>query len=159
MTQEFVIAAKRVDRSQGDNDEHDGGESEEDLLEIVIGDHTLRLRYPTTGQMALIFEQKMTVTEQYGRVLSLLKNLITDLEEYEWLTGLLEDGVIDFDFLFGGDDENPRGILDYAILESMGRPTKSSSGSGQSPKTGGRRSTGRSRSTVSTPSSSPQTGS
>lgn len=65
---------------------------------------------------------------------------------YARLVDLVADGKIPTALLFGGDELNDAGIIDYIVTEfAAARPTESSSDSSPSPNSAGQRSPGRSR--------------
>lgn len=152
MSREFVIGASRAQRIEEARKAAEAGEDDgtpEDTVVFTVGDRKIEFYYPTPGQIALAFSGENYLDSQ-RQMLRLLRNATVNTEDYVWLLSLLEDGSVDFDFFFGGDQQNPSGLIQELIMEAAGRPTEPSTGSASSPSASGRPSTGRARGTGST---------
>ncbi|QJD53256.1 tail assembly chaperone [Microbacterium phage Tempo] len=133
---EFQLAAER------DQQEKELGE--ETVLEFALGEEKFRAKLATPGQSSLVigaFGQNETQAIQ--AVYKFLRRILLD-DGYRRLTRMVEEDKVSFGVLFGGDDNNDGGIVDWIIEESASRPTRPSTESSSSPTTGGRKSTGRS---------------
>ncbi|QKO02786.1 tail assembly chaperone [Microbacterium phage Kelcole] len=131
---EFQLAAER------DQQEKELGE--ETVLEFALGEETFRAKLATPGQSSLVigaFGQNETQAIQ--AVYKFLRRILLD-DGYRRLTRMVEEDKVSFGVLFGGDDNNDGGIVDWIIEESASRPTRPSTESSSSPTTGGRKSTG-----------------
>jgi hypothetical protein len=73
------------------------------------------------------------------------------------LRKLIANGTVKPSLLFWGDELNDQGIIGALVAQVTGRPTTPSSDSSATPKTSGRRSTGRAPGKGSTRSTSPET--
>jgi hypothetical protein len=119
---------------------------EEQILEFSVAGQDFVASLPTTGQIALVVASAgRTEAEQLGAVFGFLRGVLQG-DGYRRLSDLLEAGVLPFEVIFGGDDANPDGIVEWIVQAAAGteRPTKRSSGSSSSQRAGGPRSTGRS---------------
>lgn len=138
---------------------------EEEVVDFSLGGLVFKSRRPTPGQTNVLFSAgRANGTTIVWKILDkiLLKNEPGTPEkdrigEVGDLRQMMFDGVIEPSTLFGGDELNGKGILDSIIFEFAGRPTRPSSASSESPKPGGQRSTGRSRSKTSSSSDSTAT--
>lgn len=145
---EFATAVARVESEV---------DQEEDVVEFGLAGRTLKARLPTTGQISVLLASK-GLAGNLQAIHRLLQNTLLD-DGYEYVSDLLSDGTIGLGVLFGGDENNEQGIIDYLVDEVVGRPTSSPTDSSASPKASGRRSTGRAPGKGSIRSSSPQTAS
>lgn len=132
-------------------------QGEEQLLEFTVAGEKFAARRPTPGQVNILFSAR---AGESTRILwDIFRQILVDVPEideegnelplrgpdsYERLRKLVWEGKITPALLFGGDELNSRGILDGIIAEFAGRPTESSTGSAASPRSTGRKSTGRS---------------
>lgn len=124
----------------------------EETFDFTLANQEFRAKYPDVGQLSVLIAAKTTA----GRMIAvhrLLGILLLD-DGYDRINELLTNGQITFGTLFGGDELNERGILDTMIQVAIGRPTQPSSDSGQSQRSAGRKSTGRSPGKGSTHSNS-----
>jgi hypothetical protein len=145
---EFVASAQRAQRDDGE---------EPDRLEFTIDGVEFSCEIPTSAQIALM----ASAADEGGAtmvnaVFNFLRGIMYD-EEFLRLRRLVSRGKIDFDIIFGGNDDNEVGVVDWIIEEAADRtrPTGPSTGSSESRGSGGRRSTGRSHSRASTRGGSP----
>lgn len=138
MTIEFFAAAKAADAGE------DG-----DFVEVVIDGESYRAIRPTTAQIALVVS---TGGKDIGIIFRVLSSILPD-EALAAIEDMVWDRRIDLDDLFGGTEQNPKGLLG-AIIEEFrgGNPTQSSTGSSKSQRPAGRKSTGRSPGAGSIPS-------
>lgn len=121
---------------------------EEELLEFEIAGEVFQARKPKDGQAALLLasgHRKARPADQVAAVLEFLDKTLLD-DGAERIRDLLSDGLIDIDDLIGGNELNDEGIIDWMFGQvDERRPTRPSTGSSGSQKSGGRKSTGRSR--------------
>lgn len=143
---EFAVAAARTVEEEEPSED-------EPIAEFDLAGQHFRSRLPSTGQISVLIG-----SSGFGNNLrdihALLKALLLD-DGYRRLAALLTENTIGVGMLYGGDELNDTGILDYLIELRAGRPTSSSSDSSESPKPAGRRSTGRVHGEGSIPSDSP----
>jgi len=134
---EFHVAAQAaVDDDAG----------EEKVLEFSVAGQDFVASIPTTGQIALVAGSAVEgELDVIGAVFAFLKAVLHD-DGYRRLRQLVQDGVLPLELVFGGDEENPMGIVDWIVQAGLGdeRPTQRSTDSSSSPRSGGPRSTGRS---------------
>ncbi|UDL15407.1 tail assembly chaperone [Microbacterium phage Pepe25] len=133
---EFQLAAEH------DQEEQELGEDR--ILEFTLGKQKFRAKLATPGQSSVVigaFGQNETQAIQ--AVYRFLRRVMLD-DGYKRLQTMVENEEVSFGILFGGDDNNDGGIVDWIIEESASRPTRPSTESSSSPTTGGRKSTGRS---------------
>jgi len=135
--QEFKVASKRA------------AQEDDEVIEIPFGDRTLISKIPTPGQSALFYARLVSPATEEERdngpvnaVFGLLRSILAD-GDVPYLKQLLGEGRIEFSTLFGGDDENPSGLVEELLRQASGRPTEPSSDSSPSQKSTGRPSTGR----------------
>ncbi|HEX5018625.1 MAG TPA: hypothetical protein VFX15_13695 [Actinomycetes bacterium] len=146
---EFAVAAARTE-AEGEN-------ADEPVGEFTLAGQEFRAYLPSTGQISVLIASQ-GLGQNLRDIHNLLRKLMLD-DGYSRLVGLLNDNVIGIGMLYGGDELNDTGILDYLIELRSGRPTTSSNGSSPSPASGGKRSTGRVRGATSVPSTSLSTAS
>lgn len=145
---EFIVGAKRSEAKDVELFEFSLGDGKQFDFEMVP---------PTAGQSTILFSAA-GIAALSRAIHGILKNNLVG-DGYARIVPMIEDGRVSLGLLFGGDENNRRGIIDTAMAQASGRPTKPSSGSTGSPKGGGKRSTGRSPGKGSTLSSSPSTAS
>ena len=138
MSIEFFAAAKAADLNE-----------EEDIVEVTIEGEAYRAVRPTTAQIAL-------VVATGGRDLGVIFRVLNSILGEEAL-GVIEDMVwdrrIELEDLFGGSEQNPKGLLGMIVEEFRAKnPTQPSTASSSSRRPGGQRSTGRSPGKGSIPS-------
>lgn len=157
---EFVVAAKRAE------------EKDVELLDIPFGEKTLYVKRPTSGQTSMFAVNGVERGTLIAAMRLLQTILVTDakviaealqIEEKDldpktigdiyYLRWLIEEDIISSGTIFGGDDNNPKGLIEAIVEEWAGRPTQPSDDSSESPAPTGQRSTGRSRSKRATTSS------
>lgn len=145
---EFTVAAQ---------DAVDETTEDEKVLEFRLAGQEFVASLPTTGQIALVVATAgRSETQQLGAVFGFLRGVLQG-DGYRRLEELVESGVVPFEVIFGGNDDNPDGgIVEYIVQSGAGgeRPTQRSTASARSQKPGGPRSTGRSQGKGSIPSSS-----
>lgn len=153
--QGFKVAAKRAEKK----------DDEVEVIEIPFGERTLIATLPTPGQAALFYSRLVAENNEeetdngvINAVFGLLRGVLAE-GDVPYLKGLLADSLITFGTLFGGDEDNEKGLVDAILAEAAGRPTSPSSDSSPSPKSTGRPSTGRSPGKGSTRSTSRSTAS
>lgn len=154
--QEFKVAAKRAAKED---------DEATPVIEIPFGDRTLISKIPSPGQASLFYARLVSDSTEEERdngtvnaVFGLLRSVLAP-GDVPYIKELLGEGRIEFSTLFGGDDENERGLVEELLREASGRPTEPSSDSSSSQKSTGRPSTGRSPGKGSTRSTSKSTGS
>lgn len=131
---EFQLAAERDQKIQ------DEGE----ILEFTLGDEVFQSKYPTPSQSSLVIGAfGLSEAEAVQSVYRFLKRVLLG-DGFRRLKRMVDEEVIDFGMLFGGNAENESGIVDWIIEEAASRPTQPSTASSSSQPSGGRRSTGRS---------------
>jgi hypothetical protein len=143
---EFYAAAQAtVDEEQG----------EEKVLEFSLAGQEFVARIPTTGQVALVAGSGgRSQSDMIGAVFGFFRGVLLD-DGWRRLHALLEDGTVPFEVLFGGDDNNATGVVEWISTAAGGeRPTQPSRDSSPSPDGTGRKSTGRSPGKGSTRSTS-----
>lgn len=125
------------------------------ILEFSLDDQEFRSNLITPGQIGLIVSSDGT-SESLRTLWQVLKTVLQG-DGYTRLRRLVAEGTVSTALLFGGDEENEEGILDWLVQESVSntRPTTPSTDSSPSRTTGGRRSTGRAPGKGSTLSISP----
>ena len=144
---EFAVAAARTQAAE------DEESPDLEVVEFDIAGEKFEAILPTMGQVSVLI-----ASEGFGQNLRAIHQLLAKLlrgDGYRRLVRLLNDNVIGVGMLYGGDELNDTGILDYLIELGAGRPTTSSVDSSPSPNGGGRRSTGRAPGAGSIPSDSP----
>ena len=133
---EFHVAAQdAVDDEQG----------EEKVLEFSVAGEDFIASVPTTGQIALVAGTSGgTETEQLSAVFGFLRGVLQG-DGFIRLRRLIESGRVPFEVVFGGDENNASGIVEWLVQAGLGdeRPTQRSGGSSSSRSTTGPRSTGR----------------
>lgn len=142
---EFAVAAARA------KDEED--DAEDFIAEFSLAGQEFKAHVPSTGQISVLIAGE-GLGQNLRDIHALLRELLLD-DGYARLVKLLNKNVISIGMLYGGDELNDTGILDYLIELRSGRPTTSSSDSSESQSSVGQRSTGRVRGAGSIPSSSP----
>jgi hypothetical protein len=143
---EFVAAA----RSAVEDEEYEGKEPKP--LEFGLAGQDFRAKVPTTGQVALVagsFGGRNS--EMVSAIFEFLQGVLLD-DGYRRLRALVADGTVPFEVIFGGDDNNEQGIVEWISSKAAGRPTKQPTDFSKSQKSGGQRSTGRSPGKGSIPS-------
>lgn len=140
----FAVAAKASETPQ-----------DEDVVEVPIDDVIYFARRPTTAMGALLTDALQS--GQLGTVYKLIEGLLGE-DARKHVERLVWARRVDFDDLIGGSEQNPEGgLIDQIFAEFAGHPTEPSTASSASPRTGGRRSQGRSPGKGSTRSTSPST--
>lgn len=118
--------------------------SDDDVLEFSVGGQTFRAMRPNPGQSTLVLASfNMGPQRAITAIYRFLEGILLD-DGYDRITEMIGDGTITFDLLFGGDDKNDQGIIEWIIEEVGARPTQPLSGSSASSNSSGKRSTGRS---------------
>jgi hypothetical protein len=148
MVFEFQVAAKS---QVADETELEEGEAPKPAVEFDILGQTFKADKPTPGRVNVLFSARGGV-EGTREVWNFLRDVLWD-DGYQRLRDLVANGEFPPQLLFGGDELNEEGVVDHIISATAGRPTQPSNGSSPSPSSTGVRSTGRSRSATSTPSS------
>lgn len=124
-------------------------------FEFAIGKEEFVAKLPTGTQLSML---SIGISEGSNEAMTTALNVFDGLLEGDGgkrLRRLLANGTITGGLLFWGDELNPVGIIGALVEQvSGGRPTTPSSDSSATPETSGRRSTGRARAKVSTPSDS-----
>ena len=115
------------------------------VLKFGLADQKFVADKASTGQMALVAAaMDEGGTQMVGAVFRFLRGILHD-DGYTRLRDLIARGVVSFDLLVGGDDDNEDGIVDWIIEKSSDdRPTKRPTDYLPSQGNGGQRSTGRS---------------
>jgi hypothetical protein len=151
---EFAVAAARTtgEEAEAEADEEYTREGDPRLRSFLIQGKEYWAKLPSTGQISVLMASR-GFSSNLQAIHNLLRNALLD-DGYPAIVELLNTDTISLGFLFGGDEQNEQGILDYLIEEAVGRPTTPPTDSSASPKNGGRRSTGR---VNATPSRSRQT--
>lgn len=146
---DFTVASKAAVAKDS------GEEEEERVLEFSVGGQEFVSNPVTPGQIGLIVSSDGT-SESLKTLWQIFKVSLHG-DGYARLRRLVVEDVVSTALLFGGDDDNEAGILDWLVQESVNdvRPTMPSTDSSQSRTTGGRRSTGRAPGKGSTLSISP----
>lgn len=143
--QEFIAAARKAAEDQ-------------DWVEFSIAGQEFKASVPTTGQTALIMaalgNAEIGASERMAEIMAFLDSVLQD-DGMKRLRKLMRDGVVPLDMIFGGNEDNDRGIVEFIVSHASDeRPTQPSSSSSSSPESTGRRSTGRVRGEGSIPSDS-----
>lgn len=139
MSIEFFAAAKTAELGP-----------DEDYITITIEGEDYQARRPTTAQLALVVA---TGGKDIGVIYRVLGSILPE-DAVIAIEGMVWDRRIDLGDLFGGSEQNPKGLLGQIVEEFReGNPTQPSTGSSKSRPTGGQRSTGRSPGAGSTHSS------
>jgi hypothetical protein len=125
------------------------------VLEFALAGQEFVADRASTAQLALIIAaMDEGGTAMVAAVFRFLRGILRG-DGFNRLRDLISEGVVDFDLLVGGDDDNEEGIVDWIIEKSSDdRPTKQPTDYLPSQATGGQRSTGRSRGAGSTRSPS-----
>ena len=132
---EFVAAARQAVESE---------DGEEPTLEFGLAGQEFTAKVPTSGQVALVAGSFGGGNAQMvGALFEFLQGVLLD-DGYRRLRKLIADGTVPFEVVFGGDDNNDQGIVEWISAQAAARPTKPSDGSSPSRKQGGGKSTGRS---------------
>lgn len=136
----FMAAAARSVKEQT---EEDG--PQEPWLEFGLLGQTFTITdKPTMGQGAAVLGAMASGSAESVRgVLTFLDNVLDDTGGLR-IRRMLERGQIEFELLWGGDDQNEEGIVDYIIGEASEGPTQGATDSSPSQPTTGKKSTGRS---------------
>lgn len=129
------------------------GEKEE-VVSVPIDGVEYTARRPTPAQVGLLSVGVSDDRSYVGAVFDMVEILIGP-EGLAHVKRLIKSRRIDMADLFGGSEQNPKGLVSDIIAEFAGRPTEPSTDSPSSQPTGGRRSTGRSPGKGSTRSPSP----
>lgn len=130
MSIEFFAAAKAAEMTD-----------EEDFVMVNLDGEDYKARRPTTAQIALVVA---TGGKDLGVIFRVLQSILGN-EALDVIEGMVWDRRIDLPDLFGGSEQNPKGLLGRIVEEfRAGNPTQPSTGSSKSRPTGGQRSTGRS---------------
>jgi hypothetical protein len=125
----------------------------EAILQFGLAGMEFTASKATTSQMALV----VAAMDDGGApavaaVFRFLRGILHD-DGYQRLRDLVAAGVVSFDLLIGGDEDNEDGIVDWLIEKSADeRPTKRPTDYLPSQASGGQRSTGRSPGKGSKPS-------
>lgn len=118
---------------------------DEKVVEVPINGRVFLARRPTTAQAVLL---NTSLTGHGGDRLSAVFRLVEGLmgeEALQVVQDLIWERKIDFGDLVGGSEQNPDGgLIDQIFSEFAQVPTEPSTASSRSPRSGGRRSTGRS---------------
>lgn len=104
--------------------------------------HTFQASRPSPGLINVLFSTRGS-GEGTRYVWRFLRKVLVG-DGYARMTELVAEDKIKPGLLFGGDELNDSGIVDYIVTEFAGRPTRSSLDSSPSPNSAGVRSTGRS---------------
>ena len=144
---EFKVAALADAQKVGDDEE---------VLEVPIEDKIYYARRPTAAQTGLLAVGVSDGRTYVGAVLDMVEILL-GADGLAHIKRLMRNRQIELADIFGGTEQNPKGLISEIIAEFAGRPTEPSTDSRSSQPTGGRRSTGRSPGKGSTRSSSPST--
>jgi len=129
---------------------------EAQVLEFALAGQEFVANKASVGQMALVVAamDESEGVQAVGAVFRFLRGVLQG-DGYQRLRELVAKGVVSFDLLAGGDDDNEEGIVDWIIEKSSAdRPTKRPTDYLPSQASGGQKSTGRSRGQGSIPSSS-----
>lgn len=106
-------------------------------------DYVVREKPARTKNIVLLAALADGGPEFYAGVLNFLESIIEG-GRGRMIRKLLASGAIEFELLWGGDEQNPHGIVDTIISRSTENPTDEPSGSSTSPSSTSKRSTGRS---------------
>lgn len=142
---EFQAAAKQAVAGEGE---------EEVLLEFGLAGQTFHAKLPTSGQVAMVagsFDGGSS--EMVSSIFSFLRGVLQD-DGYRRIRKLISEGTVPFEVLFGGDDQNEFGIVEWISAEAAARPTQRLADSLPSRESTSPPSTGRSRGPGSIPSPS-----
>lgn len=124
--------------------EEEESEHEEQVLEFAIGGEEFVSAVPTPGQASIVIGAfGLGGGAGASSVFRFLRGVLKD-DGYQRIQTLLERGKIDFDMLWGGSEGNEEGVVDWLISKAAARPTRPQSGSSESSKPTGKKSTGRS---------------
>lgn len=125
------------------------------VLEFSLAGQEFVASKAELGQMALVVAaMDEGGSPMVSAVFRFLRGILQG-DGYARLRELVASGVVSFDLLVGGDDDNEDGIVDWLIEQSSDeRPTKLPTDYLPSQGNGGQRSTGRSRGPGSTASAS-----
>lgn len=154
---QFQAAAARV-QEEIDEEIEEGKTPEPDILEFGMAGQDFKLNRPTTTQIILLSTSADdgTLRAMIGASMQFLEGLMTLDDSYKRFRKLVARGIVSYDLLLGGDENNEEGVINWIVAQvSDGRPTPSSTDSAPSPATTGRRSTGRVRGEASIHSDSP----
>lgn len=154
---QFQAAAVRV-QGEIDKEIKEGEQPAPEILEFGLAGQDFKLNMPTPTQIILLSTSADdgTMRAMIGASMAFLEGLMVLDDSYKRFRKLMSKGIIGYDLLLGGDDDNSQGIIDWIVAQvSDGRPTTSSSDSVPSPATTGQRSTGRVRGQASIHSDSP----
>lgn len=125
----------------------------EEILEFSVAGEEFKVKLPSASQATLVIaNMSRGASSAIAGVYRFLERALLD-DGYERLTNLISEGELPFEVLFGGDELNEIGIVEWIVQEAAARPTKPLSGSQRSSKSSGKRSTGRSPGKGSTHSS------
>lgn len=149
MAFEFKVAAQ-AQVEQEAVDEEGEPVAPKPAVEFEILGQTFQADKPTPGRINVLFSARGGV-EGTREVWNFLRDVLWG-DGYARMRELVASGQFPPQLLFGGDELNEEGVVDHIISATAGRPTQPSSDSSRQQSSGGKRSTGRSRSTVSTPS-------
>jgi hypothetical protein len=138
---EFTAAARAAD------------DPAEEILQFGLAGMEFTASRATTSQMALVVAAMDDGgAPMVAAVFRFLRGILHD-DGYQRLRDLVAAGVVSFDLLIGGDEDNEDGIVDWLIEKSADeRPTKRPTDYLPSQASGGQRSTGRSPGKGSKPS-------
>lgn len=126
---EFYAAAKSAELGEG-----------EDVVQVNLDGTNYPAVKPTTAQIALMVA---TGGKDMGVIFRVIESIL-GVEALDVIEQMIWDRRIDLPDLFGGSEQNPKGLLGQIIEEFRGNPTPPSTESSNSRQAGGRRSTGRS---------------
>lgn len=148
---EFTKVVEAAERAAGADDEAP-------VVEVNVWGLKAQARMMSMTQAALLSVPGRRVSEQVGAVLSAVEGMM-GLEARSHVERLLMAGHIELSDLLGGNERNPKGLLNAIWEEFRAHPSQPPTDSSKSRIAGGRRSTGRSRGPGSIPGDSPQTAS
>ncbi|QUE25330.1 tail assembly chaperone [Microbacterium phage Fizzles] len=137
----FQVAAKE----QLDEEQRAAQAEQEPWFEFSLLGYDFVIREkPTTAQNAVLLAAFADGgPEFYAGMFTYLESII-DKGRGRMFRKLLSSNAIPLGLLWGGDEQNEKGIVDTIVSLSSGNPTVEPSGSSTSPSDTGRRSTGRS---------------
>lgn len=137
----FQVAAKE----QLDEEERAALKTQEPWFEFsLLGQDYVVREKPSPAQNAVLLASLAdNGPEFYAGVLGYLENIV-EKGRGRMFRKLLAQDAIAFAVLWGGDEQNPQGIVDTIISLSSGNPTDAQSGSSTPQRATSKRSTGRS---------------
>lgn len=146
---EFVTAAKNAEAEEK-------GEQPKPF-EFTLAGEDFTAKLPSGAQLSVL---SASLGEGGDAALQTALNIFDAILENKGgarIRRLLAKDIIRPAILFWGDELNEQGVIGALVEQFTGRPTTPSSASSESPKSAGRRSTGRAPSKGSTRSDSPST--